>query len=114
MIENSIEANIDLIDVVGVKNMGFRHGDITTVVSYVLSAGEGTPFGKSRCSAGDKRIGLIVAEARKGRVFAGECVIKSDIEFAFIQLPDPAPRMPAARPRRARAEPEVSSRRPAR
>ena len=72
MVENPVEPGVELIDRVGGKNVRFRNRHVAPVVVDVLGAGEGILFGESGRTAGNERVRLIVAEARKDRILAGE------------------------------------------
>ena len=88
MVENAVEASRDLVDVAIGENVGFRYGHIAPMIGDVLRAPKRVGLGEAGRTAGEKSIGLVVAEARKNGVFAGKVVIHSDVELAFVELPD--------------------------
>ncbi len=88
MIEYPVEAGAELVDGAIGKDVSLRHGHITTVVGDVLRAGKRTLLGKPRRTSRNEGCGLIVAEAGKDRILAGEIVIQADVELPLVKLPD--------------------------
>src|SRR6202047_2679255 len=103
MVEDPIEARIELIEGAIRKDVGLRNRHVASVICDVLSAGEGSGFGKSRRTAWNERSSLVIAEARKHRVLAGKIVVQADVELPFVQLPDGNVRVISAQGRESRS-----------
>ena len=87
MVEYAVKTSIELINLIRRKNVGFRHGHISSVIGNVLRAGESTLLGKTRRTTGNKRCRLVVAKTSEGRVFAGKVVIQANVKLSLIQAP---------------------------
>ena len=87
VIEDAIESRIELVNGSIGKEVSFRNCNVTSMIGNVLRAGKSALLGKSRRTARNERYSLIVAEARKNGILAGEIVVEANIELAFVQLP---------------------------
>ncbi len=88
VVENSIEAQVGLVDVVGREDMRFREHGIARVIGDLLVAAERILLGPGWRSAGNIGICLIISKPGEGGIITREVVVDLDGSVALVERTD--------------------------